>query len=452
MKTIFIKCLCLILLAMAGMTAGAQTFEVDGINYRVLSEAEGTVEVIGGDFDYKVVIPPSVSYNGNSYAVTTIGNSTFWGNDAIINIEISSVTTIKEMAFSGCSRLEKIDMPLVTYIGDDAFSGCSSLKSVFIPTYCTSIGIRAFAECSSMKEIIVNEDNRYYSSLYGVLYDKNKEILVCCPGSKTSIDIPSTVTTIGNNAFNGCLLLTSIDIPHVTTIDESAFYGCKSLASVNMPSATIIGGNAFMDCSSLVSVEMPSVTSIGEGAFYYCTSLGYVEMPSAITISKDAFYYCDKLTSAIISSATIIGDYAFAGCESLTSIDMPSVSIIGEFALAKCFSLAELNIPSTATKFGAYALMQSNSISSVYCHWEEPLECDPDFADEVYENATLYVPVGTTNAYRSVYPPGECASGAAQRLSSAGCHKASMSSRQATRCRRWHYRLDACIPINEIIQ
>ena len=169
-----------------------------------------------------------------------------------------------------------------------------------------------------------------------------------------------SVTTIGDVAFGYCSALTSVDMPSVTTIGNSAFERCSALTSVEMPSVTTIGAYAFYECSSLTSISMPSVTTIGGYAFYYCNALTSVSMPSATTIGYGAFYYCFALTLIDIpASVSMIDDYAFTACSSLTS---------------------------------------------VYCHWEDPLECNPGFGYNVYENATLYVPTGTIDAYRSVFP------------------------------------------------
>ena len=172
----------------------------------------------------------------------------------------------------------------------------------------------------------------------GVLYDKNVETLLACPGSKSFIDIPSSVTTIGKYAFGGCSALTSVSMPAVTAIGGGAFDSCSALTSVSMPEVTTIGIEAFSVCSALTSVEMPSVTAIGYEAFYWCKALTSVDIPASVTmIGEGAFTYCDGLTS-------------------------------------------------------------------VCCHWEQPLECNPGFEDETFMNATLYVPTGTVDAYRSVFP------------------------------------------------
>ena len=105
-------------------------------------------------------------------------------------------------------------------------------------------------------------------------------------------------------------------------------------------------------------------------------------MPEVRTIGGEAFFYCYALTSVSMPEVLTIGDYAFDGCSALTSVDIPaSVTMIGDYAFDGCISL-----------------------TSVCCHWDEPLECEPFFTDEVIANATLYVPTGTVDAYRSVSP------------------------------------------------
>ena len=209
---------------------------------------------------------------------------------------------------------------------------------------------------------ILSEDDRTVmvtESPYGY----SGEVVI--PAEVTYDGSTYSVTTIGDLAFGYCSALTSVSMPSVTTIGNSAFERCSALTSVEMPSVTTIGAYVFYECSSLTSISMPSVTTIGGYAFYYCNALTSVSMPSATTIGYGAFYYCFALTSIDIpASVSMIDDYAFTACSSLTS---------------------------------------------VYCHWEEPLECEPEFEDEVLMNAILYVPDGCVDAYRAVKPWSEFA-------------------------------------------
>ena len=141
----------------------------------------------------------------------------------------------------------------VTSIANWAFKGCSSLTSITIPDSVSSIGQSAFEGCSSLTNIEVGKNNIKYSSIDGVLYNKNVDTLTCCPGGKTSINIPDSVSSIGNLAFYGCSSLTNITIPDsVFFIYYGAFRGCSSLTSITIPdSVSSIGEEAFEGCSSL---------------------------------------------------------------------------------------------------------------------------------------------------------------------------------------------------------
>ncbi|MCD8129569.1 MAG: leucine-rich repeat protein [Oscillospiraceae bacterium] len=146
-----------------------------------------------------------------------------------------SVASISDCAFEGCSSLTSVTIPdSVTSIGSYAFEGCSSLTSITIPSSVMSIENGVFAACDSLTEIPVSGENAAYSAEDGVLFNKDKTVLVCYPSGKTTsvYKIPESVTSIYTDAFRSCGNLTSVTIPDsVTYIDDSAFYGCSSLTS-----------------------------------------------------------------------------------------------------------------------------------------------------------------------------------------------------------------------------
>ena len=373
-----------------------------------------SVTFIGGwMFEYcgslaSITIPSTVTY---------IGEYTFVGCVSLASIAIpSSVTSIGDGAFSGCSSLTSITIPssvTYMYIGDGAFSGCYSLVSIAIPSSVTYIGDGAFNDCSSLSSITVDSHNPAYSSIEGVLFDKDVQTLITYPEGKTArtYTIPSSVTFIRNSAFSNCGGLVNIVIPSsVTSIDGAAFFNCYNLASITIPSSvTYIGDGAFNYCVSLASITIPSsVTSIGGGAFYDCISLTSITIPSSVTyIVEEAFYDCGSLTSITIpSSVTYIDSWAFSGCNSLSGISVDvrnpsyasiegvlfdkdiqtlikypegktartytipsSVTSIGGGAFYDCINLTSITIPSSVAYINDWAFYDCSSLTSVSLSW-----------------------------------------------------------------------------------
>ena len=174
--------------------------------------------------------------------------------------------------------------------------GCRGLASVTFPTAVTTIGSEGFY-CFDLQSIVVAEGNMSYSSSEGVLFNKDKTVLIQCPRGKSgAYVIPSSVAAIGDYAFDNCTGLTSIIIPEsVITIEEGAFYYCTGLTEVTIPN---------------------SVKTIGSGAFAYCTGLTSITIPeSVITIGFAAFELCTGLTEVTIGGPVAsIGNSAFKDC------------------------------------------------------------------------------------------------------------------------------------------
>jgi uncharacterized repeat protein (TIGR02543 family) len=280
------------------------------------------------------------------------------GKTATSYIIPNSVTSIGNSAFSSCTSLTSITIPnSVTSIGNYAFSSCTSLTSIAIPNSVTSISDEAFSGCTGLRSIIVDINNQNYSSDNGVLFNKNKTLLIKYPIGKiaTSYTIPSSVTNVGDGAFSDCTNLTSITIPNsVTSIGSGAFQSCTGLTSITIPnSVTNTGHNAFGGCTGLTSITIPnSVTSIGYYAFNNCTSLTSITIPNSVTSIGDyVFNNCTSLTSITIpNSVTSIGNRAFSNCTGLTSVTIPnSVTSIGWDAFQNCTSLTSITIPNSVT-------------------------------------------------------------------------------------------------------
>lgn len=171
-------------------------------------------------------------------SVTSIGDAAFRYCISLTSITIpDSVTSIGGSAFYDCTKLTSVTIgDSVTSIGSSTFNNCSSLTSIIIPDSVTSIGFGAFYNCYSLTNIIVDENNKNYSSLDGVLFNKDKTTLIWYPIGKTntSYTIPDSVTKIDGAAFYKCKNLTSITIPaSLKNIGGSAFFKCTNLKTVN---------------------------------------------------------------------------------------------------------------------------------------------------------------------------------------------------------------------------
>ena len=269
--------------------------------------------------------------------VTAIGPKAFWMYSGITELELpSSLERIEEMSFSLCTGLTSVRIPdSVEYIGVYAFTGCTGLTSIAFPDSLTSIGRDAFSKTGWLEE--QKRENEYVIVNHILIAAQECEHAVipegvtsivsafCDMDSLKAVDLPSSITEIGDCAFSGCSNFERITIPSsVTRIGYTAFVNCSSLKSITIPdSVTEIDSYAFEDCTSLESIEIPdSVSKIGFGTFVSCSKLKSVEIPNSVTeIDSYAFSGCKSLESIEIpSSVTKMGAEAFEYCDNLKSV------------------------------------------------------------------------------------------------------------------------------------
>jgi hypothetical protein len=237
-----------------------------------------------------------------SNSVKAIGYAAFSDCKSLLSIIISDgVTHVEDETFAYCTNLTSITIPnSVTTIGTSAFSFCTSLTSITLPSSVVSIAYHPFSGCISLISIDVESENTTYASENGVLFDKSKTTLICCPAGKTgTYVIPNNVTSIGAFAFYTCENLTSITIPNsVTSIGNYAFRSCTNLTSMTIPDGITSINGTFAFCWSLSSITLPnSLTNIGAETFFGCIGLSSITIPSSVTSIGDvAFYYCENLT------------------------------------------------------------------------------------------------------------------------------------------------------------
>ena len=322
----------------------------------------------------------------------------------------NSVTDIGHHAFKGCSQLSKVVFGnSVKTIAPEAFLDCSSLTSIDLPNSLTSLGNSAFKNCTSL----------------------------------THASMSNSMTTIPQHAFQNCSGLKAIIIPNsVTTIESRAFINCSSLTTINIPNTTTtIAGYAFQDCSSLSSVTIgKGVTSIGQRAFYNCKSIKelrwnaincsetgmdncsgvresieYVTIGPEVEVLPEFFVTGSKIKQVTIpNSVTTINRGLFSRCTELKKViwnaeNTPTPNI-DQHPFIWCNSLTQIIIGKDVKAIGDYMFYiidSDNHVDSVLCFASNPptisIYCFDTLSNshKTYNNATLYVPEGSLDAYRT---------------------------------------------------
>jgi len=288
---------------------------IGGIYYLLDSPASGQATVTSNPTPYSgsITIPSSVSNGGNTYTVTSIGDSAFNNCRVLTSIIIpDTVTYLGSLSFYQCIMLTSIQFPVnLTNIGDSAFYGCTGLTSIIIPNTVTYLGSLSFYQCTMLSSIIIRSG---VTSISGTAFAYCSRL--------TSIQFPDSVTNIGDSAFYACTGLTSIIIGSgVTNIGTTTFKGCSQLSSVYFNATSTIptfGNSCFSSIKSpSTAYYLASVTNANR-----LTGSGY--FTNYVQISNDTSLRTFTVNGQNVTNGDQVG--LTTGTSSVTVVATPTNS------------------------------------------------------------------------------------------------------------------------------
>ena len=267
------------------------------------------------------------------------------------NTSWGSSTNTSYGVFGGCSNLKTVKFEEgSTVVCAALFMGCDGIEKIELPNTITEIGDSSFRNCKNLVKITMNN---------GI--DILEDFVFKGCSSLTTIDIPNTVKAIGSSSFQGCTSLTEVHLSDILKeIPASTFSGCKKLTTINFPSTlTTIGDFAFSGCEFLPEAILPSgVEKIESNAFKNCKALKKAAVPDTVSsIGSSAFYGCEALTDITLGSKLKkIESQTFYGCIVLPSIVIPyNVTTIGDSAFVNCTKLTQITVPRNTTSIASNA-------------------------------------------------------------------------------------------------
>ncbi len=374
--------------------------------------------------------------------VTALPANMFYNCSALQTVDMpDGITSFGSQCFSGCASLKDFDFPSsLNTIGSYAFDGCKTLTAVNIPAGVSNLATGTFQDCVALQSVelpdaLVSIDNYCFdncTSLAGIelpagLTTLGTHALSNCT-SLTQVTIPAGIKSISGYLFYGCTALESVGYaPDITSIGSDSFYGCRSLKQFAIPqTVTSIGSSAFRGCAKITSITIPegikavpdyfcygctsladvtlpsTITSIGMQSFYNCASLREIKLPEGLaTIGVSAFAYTALDKVSMPSTVRTIKGHAFANCDNLSTFTVnEGVTAISDYSSIweGCDNLFVLYLPSTITSLH-YNTIGYTSIKEVHLKAIVPPTVSSYNVGK--SGATLYVPVGTAEAYKA---------------------------------------------------
>ncbi len=276
----------------------------------------------------------------------------------------------------GTEIVEVIIEEGVTNIGNDSFTFCEALKKVTFPSSVLEINSRMFDYCFALEEIIVDEGNQNFLSEEGVLFNKEKNVLLFFPQSNSikNYTVPNSVKTISGQAFYSAKNLEKVFIgDSVTEIGSYAFAYCEALDTVEIgKNVEKISINAFCDIETLknISIEAEEV-EIDDNAFsntgYYNDAQNWEN--GALYIGKILIAVSDDIFGEfVIKEGTVsLLRNAISNKSGITSIVLPnSMTALTSYSISDCSLLESIVIPSSITVVEYHAILRCSALKKIY--------------------------------------------------------------------------------------
>ena len=383
------------------LCASAYDFVADGFAYTITSFSDLECSVVANDSSYRgdITIPETVSFNGRTLTVKSIGDEAFYQDTALTSVTIpATVTTIGDDAFSGCTNLKYMDLTNIETIGDYTFSGCTNLAEVKFGDKLRSIGSGAFQKCGFEEFTIPNS----VTEIGKLAYQKGSSSILKDCDKLQSFTLGNGITEINkdNDPISGCTNVKKFiiaDGSESLTFYDDTIYRSAPFEYVYIGRGISLGEDyytychpPFYDNTHIKTVEIGEFVIYPPrdekypyyGFFEYCTSLDSIKIQGLQTISRNFAKGDIALKYVEISNKTTEIEYgAFFGCSSLETI------VLGA-------NLREIRA----------AFSGCSSLKTIVLKALTPPTCYSDFTSDLYLNCRLLIPEGTEALYKNVSP------------------------------------------------
>lgn len=355
----------------------------------ILSKGVGDGQGITEDDAKSVLVTQLPSFQNNTTIeyfnelqyfekISSLQMNVFNGCTNLKEINLVNIRTVNEWTFNGCTSLISANMPNVTSIGSNAFWGCTNLESISCPNI-VSVSVGSFRNCNLLQTIDFGEQK--IKSIPGVLF-------LSCSALEYVPDMSEAVGSVDNSAFEGCSQLKHVNLSNkITIIGDDAFYNCGNLEDIgDVSNVTTCVDRAFADCKKLKSLNFTNKLTRIDTAFYGCESITSFGDLSGLTgtLNGAAFFRCKSMKY-------------YKGFENSTITRING----GTGAFEENTSLESITLPSTVTYIGKDTFYACPSLHSVYITSVEPPSLERGDWSFRANNATLYVPHASLEAYQA---------------------------------------------------